>query len=99
MNTLKKLELLKENCNDQTELNRTLEQLLRVMLTRHRQKLSFYSADIEKFEKKYKLSSNEFEQQFDSGKLGDEIDFFEWFGLCQLRKKVLEKIDTLQKAI
>ena len=65
MNTLEKLELLKENCNDQTELDRILEQLLRGMLTRHRQKLLVYNADIEKFEQKYKLSSNEFEKQFD----------------------------------
>ncbi|MEB3190811.1 MAG: hypothetical protein VKL42_10760 [Snowella sp.] len=99
MNTLEKLELLKENCDDQMELDRILGQLLKVILTRHYQKLSVYNADIEKIEKKYKLNSNEFEQQFDSGTLGDEMDFFEWFGLCQLRKKILEKIDTLQKVI
>lgn len=99
MNTLEKLELLRENCDDQMELDRILGQLLKVILTRHYQKLSVYNADIEKFEKKYKLNSNEFEQQFDSGKLGDEMDFFEWFGLCRLRKNILKKIDNLQKVI
>jgi hypothetical protein len=99
MNTLEKLELLKENCNDQTELDRILGQLLSVLLTRHRQKLSIYNSDIEKFEQKYKLTSQEFEAQFSLGKLGDEMDFFEWVGLCQLRKDILEKISKLQQAV
>ncbi|MEB3122019.1 MAG: hypothetical protein VKL41_12450 [Snowella sp.] len=99
MNTLEKLELLKENCNDQTELDRILGQLLSVILTRHHQKLSIYNSDIEKFEQKYKLNSQDFETQFNSGKLGDEIDFFEWFSLCQLRKDILEKISKLQQAV
>jgi len=99
MNTLEKLELLKENCNDQTELDRILGQLLSIILTRHHQKLSIYNSDIEKFEQKYKLNSQDFEAQFNLGKLGDKIDFFEWFGLCQLRKDILEKISKLQQAV
>jgi len=30
------------------------------------------------FETKYKMSSSDFYQEFQAGKLGDEIDFFEW---------------------
>ncbi|MEB3882018.1 hypothetical protein [Lyngbya sp. CCY1209] len=30
------------------------------------------------FENKYQMSSTEFYQQFQAGKLGDSIDFFEW---------------------
>lgn len=97
MNTLEKLELLKENCIDQPELDRILGQLLQVMLARYDQKLSTYNSDIEKFEQKYNLHSNEFEQKFDSGELGDEMDFFEWFGLCQLRKEISLKIHKLQQ--
>ena len=55
MNTLEKLELLKENCNDQTELDRILGQLLSILLTRHHQKLSIYNSDIEKFEQNINL--------------------------------------------
>ncbi|AIE73556.1 MULTISPECIES: hypothetical protein [unclassified Synechocystis] len=99
MNTLEKLELLKENCVDQSELDRILGQLLQVMLTRYYQKLSVYNADIEKFEQEYNLNSDEFEQQFDSGELDDEMNFFEWFGLCQLRKEVSHKIEKLQQVL
>ncbi|MBF2057252.1 MAG: hypothetical protein IGQ45_08515 [Cyanobacterium sp. T60_A2020_053] len=30
------------------------------------------------YESKYKMSSNSFYKQFRQGKLGDDIDFFEW---------------------
>ncbi|MGC9526255.1 MAG: hypothetical protein ACP5D7_12030 [Limnospira sp.] len=30
------------------------------------------------FENKYQMSSTEFYQKFQAGKLGDSIDFFEW---------------------
>ncbi len=99
MNTLEKLELLSENCSDNTELERIIGQLLNVILTRHRQKLATYNLDIDKFEKKYELTSKEFVEQFNSGTLGDEMDFFEWFGLCELRKDILTKIHKLEQAL
>jgi hypothetical protein len=99
MNTLEKLELLSENCSDNTELERIIGQLLNVILTRHRQKLATYNLDIDKFEKKYELTSEQFVEQFNSGSLGDEMDFFEWFGLCELRKDILTKIHKLEQAL
>ncbi len=99
MNILEKLELLSENCSDNTELERIIGQLLNVILTRHRQKLATYNLDIDKFEKKYELTSEEFVEQFNSGNLGDEMDFFEWFGLCELRKDILTKIHKLEQAL
>jgi hypothetical protein len=99
MNTLEKLELLSENCSDRTELDRIIGQLLSIILTRHRQKLAIYDQDIKKFEQTYKLDSNQFIQQFESGILGDEMDFFEWFSLCKLRQDILVKIGKLEKAL
>jgi hypothetical protein len=99
MNTLEKLELLSENCSDRTELDRILEQILGVMLTRHRQKLAIYDEDIHKFEQHYHLDSEEFLQQFNAGILGDNMDFFEWFSLWELRKDILTKISKLEQGL
>jgi hypothetical protein len=98
MNTLEKLELLNANCGDRTELDRILSQLLNVMLTRHRQKLTVYNRDISKFEQIYRLDSIRFQEEFESGSLGDEMDLFEWFSLCELRKDLLVKISKLEQA-
>ena len=99
MNTLEKLELLSENCSDNTELERIIGQLLNVILTRYRQKLAMYNLDIDKFQKKYQLTSEKFLEQFNSGNLGDEMDFFERFGLWELRKDILKKIHKLEQAL
>ena len=99
VNTLEKLELLSENCSDRTELDRILGQILGVMLTRHRQKLAIYDEDIRTFEQRYHLDSEEFLQQFNSGMLGDDIDFFEWFSLWELRKDILTKIGKLEQGL
>lgn len=99
MNTLEKLELLNANCIDRNELDRILSQLLNVMLTRHRQKLAVYNRDISKFEQAYQLDSMQFQEEFASGSLGDEMDLFEWFSLCELRKDLLVKINKLVQAL
>jgi hypothetical protein len=99
MNTLEKLELLNANCGDRTELDRILSQLLSVMLARHHQKLTVYNRDISKFEQTYRLDSIQFQEEFESGSLGDEMDLFEWFSLCELRKDLLVKISKLEKAL
>ena len=42
------------------------------------------------FEQQYQISSEEFMQQFESGALGDDADYFDWYaakrglGLCEL---------------
>jgi len=99
MNTLEKLEILSNNCGDRTELDRILSQLLNVVLARHRQKLAGYDLDISKFEQIYNLDSMQFQEQFEGGMLGDEMDLFEWFSLCELRRDILVKISKLEQAL
>lgn len=99
MNTLEKLELLSENCSDSTELDRILGQILGVILTRHQKKLAIYDQDIHKFEQLYHLDSEQFLQEFNAGILGDNIDFFEWFSLWELRKDILSKISKLEQGL
>ena len=99
MNTLEKLELLSENCSDRTELDRILGQLLGVMLTRHQKKLAIYDEDIRKFEQLYNCDSEQFLHKFNAGILGDNLDFFEWFSLWELRKDILSKISKLEQGL
>jgi len=50
---------------------------LNVVLTRHLQKLTVYNCDTSKFDQTYRLDSIQFQEQFESGSLGDEMDLFE----------------------
>jgi hypothetical protein len=43
------------------------------------QRLRHYEGVCKRFERKYKMSSAKFMEQFDAGKLGDEQEFFDWY--------------------
>ncbi len=42
-------------------------------------KIKKYSDICENFEKKYEMDSDIFMEKFDSGELGDDDDFFDWY--------------------
>jgi len=55
-------------------------------------KINLLESEIKKFEEKYKLTSREFEDEFDSGNLDDSQDFFEWWGLIRGLKTLKDKL-------
>lgn len=97
--TLNKLEALKEAYPDEIELERVLEKLLDVALSRHRLRLERYNRDLLEFEQRHGMESPAFYQRFESGELGDAMDFFEWAGLYELREDLKEKIRRMEKAL
>jgi hypothetical protein len=48
-----------------------------------RQRHEHYLGICKKFEKKYKLTSVKFIEQFDAGLLGDEQDYFDWYAAAR----------------
>jgi hypothetical protein len=60
--------------------------------------LSNIKEKLEKFEIKYSMSTEEFNEKFEKGQLGDDQDFFEWnaykeyYSDWQNRKRALEEI-------
>jgi len=44
--------------------------------------------EVEGFEKRYGMSSDEFVDKFERGELGDDQDYFEWWGLVRGLKKI-----------
>ncbi|HQE94023.1 MAG TPA: hypothetical protein PLH19_15015 [Anaerolineae bacterium] len=90
-----KLEVLKD-VYDPTELDLMLEKLLGITLSRQRARLARYERDLSAFEERYHLDSATFCQQFEAGKLGDAMDFFEWIGLYALRQDLVQKIQQLE---
>ena len=69
------------------------------MLARHRQKLGGYDLNISKFEQIYNLDLTQFQEQFEGGMLGDEMDLFKWLSLCELRRDILVKISKLEQTL
>jgi len=58
-------------------------------------RLARYEADLKNFEARYGMTSATFYQQFEEGKLGDSMDFFEWSGVFELWQDLQEKVHRL----
>ena len=96
MDTLYKLEVLKDTYSDEAELDLILGKLLDVSLSKHRLRLERYEHDLREFERHHGMESATFYRRFEAGELGDAMDFFEWAGLYELRQDVLERIRRLE---
>ena len=99
MDTSHKLEILKDACFNDAELNHVLAKLLDVKLSQHRRRLDRYDHDMGEFENRYGMASGRFYERFEAGEMGDATDLFEWAGLYKLRQDILEKIRRLESVL
>ena len=98
MDTLHKLEAIKETIPDNLELGHVLTKLLSVVINQYQLRLERYARDLRDFEERYGMDTTTFHERFDAGKLGDSADFFEWDGLYDLQRDLTEKIHRLESA-
>ena len=98
MDVAHKLEVLKDTYSDEAELGLILGKLLDVTLSQHRLRLERYERDLRELEERYSMESATFYRRFEAGELGDAMDFFEWSGLYELRRDIIEKIQRLEMA-
>ena len=98
MDVAHKLEVLKDTYSDEAELGLILGKLLDVTLSQHRLRLERYERDLRELEERYSMESATFYRRFEAGELGDAMDFFEWVGLYELRRDIIEKIQRLEMA-
>ena len=99
MDTRHKLEVLKEACADEAELDQVVGKLLDLTLGQHRRRLEQYEHDLRAFEVQYSMDSATFYRRFEVGELGDAMDCFEWVGLYELRQDLLDKIRRVETAL
>ena len=57
--------------------------------------MAFYKTALKEFEQKHKVNTRTFVKKFESGQLGDESDFFDWYAFA----KLLDRWRTAQTAI
>lgn len=62
-------------------------------------KVNLLKEEIKGFEKKYEMSSEEFMEKFERGELGDDQNYFEWWGLLRGIKKIEEKIGKIKAVL
>jgi hypothetical protein len=65
-----------------------VKESLRRELALSEAKVNLIREELEGFEKRYEMSSDEFVAKFGHGELGDEQDYFEWWGLVRGLKTI-----------
>ena len=73
----------------------TIDKLYDHEITEARNKLASFEAELAEFETQYEMPSAEFFQRFQSGQMGDEMDFFDWSALVQMINNLRRRLDLL----
>ena len=78
-------------------MTRTLDKLLHYEAENSRQQLTELQQDLALFEQQYGMTSAEFYQRFQAGKLGDDMDYVEWASLVQMSRNLEERLELLSR--
>lgn len=93
---LEKLQLLQELVGKLDESDEVLAasvtKLLHYELEKLQDRQSRVREKLTTFEEKYHMRTEEFFRQFREGKLGDDMDFFEWSALEEIHQELSQKL-------
>lgn len=90
--------LLKTKANKELALE-ALSSAIKRELKILKAKMEGFEEEMHKFESKHKLSSKEFYKKFESGKLGDDEDYFTWWAAIHAQKSIKARTETLQELL
>ena len=99
MSTTVMFEALQDAYHDEKELKQVLGKLLQFKLEGERRRLAEYERDLRAFEEQYEMDSAEMNEKFESGELGDAMDFFEWSGIYAIRQYALERMARIEAVL
>jgi len=60
-----------------------------------KREISLMQIDLEDFEKKYLMKSDDFFEKFEKGQLGDSEDFIIWSGIYEMQSESKKKLSKL----
>lgn len=61
--------------------------------------VAFYKKAIRDFERRHRLSTAVFLKRFESGKLGDDVDYFDWYAFAKLLSQWQESQSAIRAAV
>lgn len=97
MNRTAQMEVLEEVYSE--GLEQVFGNLLQFKLEDYRRSLAEYDEILKNFEDQYEMDSAYLYEEFESGRAGDAMDFFEWTGIYEIRQYVLERIARIEAVL
>ncbi len=98
---LKQLQLLQELVQKDEEKDEVMEVTVSKLVSYELEKLKGRQSQIREklsaFEERYSLKTDEFYQRFRQGKMGDEMDFFEWSALADIHQEISQRLAEAER--
>ncbi len=88
-------QIFEKNLNDEY-LEKAISKIISYEITKSQKEVDDLRKDLNKFEKRFSMTSADFFKKYTSGKLEDSADFFEWSSLFQMYKRVSERLNILR---
>ncbi|NEP42516.1 MAG: hypothetical protein F6K35_26165 [Okeania sp. SIO2H7] len=96
---LKILENLSKADGGSELLERSLAKIIDYEIALAKQQAAELEAELQEFERRYKMRSPEFYQRFKNGELGDDIDFVEWSSFYKMKLSLEKRLGVLEGKI
>ena len=77
----------------------TINKMLKVELGMVKRELEQVKNSLDDFEKRYKMSSDEFYNKFNAGKLGDDREYIKWYAYKDTFNKLMERLKEIEKIV
>jgi hypothetical protein len=92
---LEQLIRLYETGNASELIDRVLDRVFAQEAANTQAAIQRLNSDIQNYENQYGMASDDFFRQFDSGELGDSMDFIEWSSLIMMREDLQQRLNIL----
>jgi hypothetical protein len=93
---LKTLGKLAELGGEDSLIDQTITKRLDYATDRHRQDLEDITAKLRALDERFGITSDLFSQKFQRGELGDDEDFFRWYALLEMQRRVAQRLALLR---
>lgn len=95
---VKNLEKFIQKHGEDSVISQTITKMLDYKMQKYDEEINRLNKDLKKYERKFKKESSVFFDEFNKGRLGDDMDFIEWSSLYQMRSNLLKKKTELERA-
>ena len=93
---VRNLEKFIQKYGEDVVISQTINKMLEYKIREYDEEINRLNKVLKKFERKYKKESSVFFDEFNKGRLGDDMDFIEWSSLYQMRSRLIEKKAELE---
>ncbi|MCK5381744.1 MAG: hypothetical protein KAJ81_09750 [Candidatus Latescibacteria bacterium] len=88
LHTIERVQNYVQQFGEEPFFERTLRKMLDYRAEQYDRELKEIEGDLRRFEQQYDLSTAAFLEEFQAGRMGDDMDFLEWASLHRMKNRI-----------